>query len=373
MRALQAEAEALDVTVPEEQTVADKVSSMDRWLKKAGTAFLKRGCAVALLECLSAGTPPELTALDEEGNSSSAGLACSYCTGNDAATLNRFMVGCDTCERWYHGPCVSMSKAAADSIDTYLCPECAKLANLQYAFGPPVPAAKRTRRPRLRLVSTLLDEADEIGVEMPEVALIKELQAQAVTWQERAKEVQARAGEAGTPLDAVTLEGLLVEGDACEVEPEALAPLRLSQERALAMHEERAAALEQHKRRHAAKGSASKDDAERVAEGRQDTLAGLHGQAATLLLPAAQVAAALAEHTASEAWRTKALQLLRSTTPVALPELQLLLAVADEQGSLEYESLKLAATRRELLQQVAPQLVLPTTIPPILGEHPRSA
>lgn len=58
---------------------------------------------------------------------------------------------------------------------------------------------------------------------------------------------------------------------------------------------------------------------------------------------------------------------------MALPELQLLLAVADEQGSLEYESLKLAATRRELLQQVAPQLVLPTTIPPILGEHPRSA
>ena len=226
MRALQAEAEALDVTVPEESTVADKVSSMDRWLKKAGTAFLKRGCAATLLECLTASTPPELSVLDEEGNASSAGLACAYCTGNDAATLNRFMVGCDTCERWYHGPCVSMSKAAADAVDTYLCPECAKLAGVPYAFGPPAPAAKRTRRPRLRLVSTLLDEADEIGVEMPEVATIKELQAQAVTWQERAKEVQTRATEAGTPLDAVTLEALLVEGDACEVEPESLAPLR---------------------------------------------------------------------------------------------------------------------------------------------------
>ena len=54
-----------------------------------------------------------------------------------------------------------------------------------------------------------------------------------------------------------------------------------------------------------------------MAEGRQDTLAGLHAQAATLLLPAAQVAAALAEHGASEAWRVKALELLRSTTPVA--------------------------------------------------------
>ena len=118
------------MTVPEESTVADKVSSMDRWLKKAGTAFLKRGCAATLLECLTASTPPELSVLDEEGNASSAGLACAYCTGNDAATLNRFMVGCDTCERWYHGPCVSMSKAAADAVDTYLCPECARLANL---------------------------------------------------------------------------------------------------------------------------------------------------------------------------------------------------------------------------------------------------
>lgn len=58
---------------------------------------------------------------------------------------------------------------------------------------------------------------------------------------------------------------------------------------------------------------------------------------------------------------------------MALPELQLLLAAVDEQGSLEYESLKLAAARRELLQQVAPQLLLPTTIPSILGDTPRSA
>lgn len=58
---------------------------------------------------------------------------------------------------------------------------------------------------------------------------------------------------------------------------------------------------------------------------------------------------------------------------VALPELQLLLAAVDEQGSLEYESLKLAAARRELLQQVAPQLLLPTTIPSILGDTSRSA
>lgn len=56
-----------------------------------------------------------------------------------------------------------------------------------------------------------------------------------------------------------------------------------------------------------------------------------------------------------------------------LLELQPLLTSADEQGSLQYESLKLAAVRREVLQQMAPQLVLPTTIPSILGEPARSA
>ena len=222
MRKLQGEAEALDVTVPEETIIADKVSLMDRWLKKASTAFIKRGCEANLLQVLASSQALELSGIDEDGNPSTAGLACAYCTGNDAATLNRFMVGCDTCERWYHGPCVSMSKAAADSIDTYLCPECASLANLPYAFGPPVPSLKRTRRPRLRLVCSLLDEAEEIGVEMPEVKLMRDLQAEAVTWQEKAREMQAKEGA----IDAVELDALLLEGEACEVEPEALGALR---------------------------------------------------------------------------------------------------------------------------------------------------
>ena len=47
-----------------------------------------------------------------------------------------------------------------------------------------------------------------------------------------ALETQAAASRAGVtvlsaqPIDAVTLEALLVDGDACEVEPEALASLR---------------------------------------------------------------------------------------------------------------------------------------------------
>ena len=115
--------------------------------------------------------------LDESAPGSSstgaAGLACLYCTGNDAATLNRFMIGCDKCSRWYHGPCVGVGKAAADSLDDYLCPKCAREEGKPYAFGPPEPVAKLTRRPGIRSVRCLLSEADDVGIEIPEAALVK--------------------------------------------------------------------------------------------------------------------------------------------------------------------------------------------------------
>jgi hypothetical protein len=101
------------------------------------------------------------------------------------------MISCNGCERWYHGPCVGVSKAAADSMDDYVCPECASAATATkpYAFprpvgGPWVP--RRTRRPRLRYVSSLLLEAEEIGVELPEIAPIREIQLEAEQWQAHA-------------------------------------------------------------------------------------------------------------------------------------------------------------------------------------------
>ena len=44
---------------------------------------------------------------EEGGEGSAASVACRYCTGNDTSTLNRFMIGCDRCERWFHGPCLA--------------------------------------------------------------------------------------------------------------------------------------------------------------------------------------------------------------------------------------------------------------------------
>ena len=35
-----------------------------------------------------------------------------------------FMIQCNECKEWFHGPCVKVDKQAAKVIDIYLCPNC---------------------------------------------------------------------------------------------------------------------------------------------------------------------------------------------------------------------------------------------------------
>ena len=47
---------------------------------------------------------------------------CGSCGENYSA--DEFWIGCDICERWYHGKCVKITPAKADSIKQYKCPSC---------------------------------------------------------------------------------------------------------------------------------------------------------------------------------------------------------------------------------------------------------
>ncbi|KAJ3708934.1 hypothetical protein LUZ61_012639 [Rhynchospora tenuis] len=47
---------------------------------------------------------------------------CGYCNGIYSA--DEFWICCDVCERWYHGKCVKITPAKADSIKQYKCPSC---------------------------------------------------------------------------------------------------------------------------------------------------------------------------------------------------------------------------------------------------------
>ena len=121
------------------------------------------------------------------------------------------MIGCDSCKRWFHGPCVGVSKTAADALDDFMCPECATKRGLTYAFGPPLPVPKRTRRPKLRYVTALLAEADEIGVEMPEAAPMRALQQQSERWQAEASTLLDV--DEGDTIEATLLESVITEGE----------------------------------------------------------------------------------------------------------------------------------------------------------------
>ncbi|KAI4722468.1 hypothetical protein E4T48_01363 [Aureobasidium sp. EXF-10727] len=44
------------------------------------------------------------------------------CRGPDRG----FMIGCDSCNEWFHGECVGISQEEGSSLDEYTCPECQK-------------------------------------------------------------------------------------------------------------------------------------------------------------------------------------------------------------------------------------------------------
>ncbi|KAF2541556.1 hypothetical protein F2Q68_00032950, partial [Brassica cretica] len=59
---------------------------------------------------------------DEEEEDEHGDTLCGSCGGN--YTQDEFWIGCDVCERWYHGKCVKITPAKADSIKQYKCPPC---------------------------------------------------------------------------------------------------------------------------------------------------------------------------------------------------------------------------------------------------------
>ncbi|CAL9081400.1 PHD finger protein [Musa troglodytarum] len=47
---------------------------------------------------------------------------CGACGGSYSA--DEFWIACDVCERWFHGKCVKITPAKAESIKQYKCPSC---------------------------------------------------------------------------------------------------------------------------------------------------------------------------------------------------------------------------------------------------------
>eukprot|EP00897_Mesotaenium_endlicherianum_P007717 jgi/Mesen1/6974/ME000361S06124 len=61
---------------------------------------------------------------EDEDDEEHGDTFCGICGGPYAS--NEFWIGCDICEKWYHGKCVKITPAKAEHIQQYKCPSCSK-------------------------------------------------------------------------------------------------------------------------------------------------------------------------------------------------------------------------------------------------------
>ncbi|KAK8482904.1 hypothetical protein V6N12_063750, partial [Hibiscus sabdariffa] len=73
---------------------------------------------------------PKTAGVDDEDDEDEHGEThCGSCGGNYNA--DEFWIGCDVCERWFHGKCVKITPAKAESIKQYKCPSCSTKSGRQ--------------------------------------------------------------------------------------------------------------------------------------------------------------------------------------------------------------------------------------------------
>lgn len=60
--------------------------------------------------------------LEEEDEDEHGETLCGACGENYAS--DEFWIGCDICEKWFHGKCVKITPARAEHIKQYKCPSC---------------------------------------------------------------------------------------------------------------------------------------------------------------------------------------------------------------------------------------------------------
>jgi nucleosome-remodeling factor subunit BPTF len=56
-----------------------------------------------------------------------------YCLCRQPYDESQFYIGCERCTDWFHGRCVGILQAEAESIDEYICPRCDPKSKLNYA------------------------------------------------------------------------------------------------------------------------------------------------------------------------------------------------------------------------------------------------
>jgi hypothetical protein len=79
---------------------------------------------------------PKLTSMVEEektykdDNDENCNTICEIC--EKIYYPGEFWIACDTCDKWFHGKCVKISKAKSKKIGLYKCPLCNRKNNVHH-------------------------------------------------------------------------------------------------------------------------------------------------------------------------------------------------------------------------------------------------
>ncbi|XP_074587905.1 PHD finger protein ALFIN-LIKE 1-like isoform X2 [Curcuma longa] len=104
--------------INEHPTVFEVVSDRRQSREKSG---IDSGSKSKLSKIKSNSKIADEGGYDEDDDEHSETL-CGACGGSYSA--DEFWIACDVCERWFHGKCVKVTPAKAESIKQYKCPRC---------------------------------------------------------------------------------------------------------------------------------------------------------------------------------------------------------------------------------------------------------
>ncbi|CAM6116425.1 unnamed protein product [Calypogeia fissa] len=105
--------------------VKEKTSVINSGANRAKSTGSKMGRAAEVQAKPSKPAPPppkEEEETLEDDDEEHGDTFCGSCGGN--YTADEFWIGCDSCEKWFHGKCVKITPARAEHIKHYKCPSC---------------------------------------------------------------------------------------------------------------------------------------------------------------------------------------------------------------------------------------------------------
>mmetsp|Transcript_7974 Transcript_7974/g.11791 ORF Transcript_7974/g.11791 Transcript_7974/m.11791 type:complete len:1472 (+) Transcript_7974:701-5116(+) len=117
-----AEGEKLNVICPEAKTLRTSLRTARGWAMRVKKCGLDQGkLQISEIKALIAEHDAFLVCMPDELTKLKQAL-CGYCICR--RPYEGFMIGCDNCDEWFHGPCIGVSEQQAERYDKYMCVRC---------------------------------------------------------------------------------------------------------------------------------------------------------------------------------------------------------------------------------------------------------